>query len=140
MTAQLEAAKKAAAKREAAEAATGTASIELTERYVARPADLLSCFTEAQRVMAFTQAPAQVRRLVNLPCRPCLCCSLLLAAAALRMVVCGGDGNQGSAVLGTMRNGLSACSCLRSCAVPLSMLEGCLMSSPTSLASLFEKS
>ena len=66
MIAQLEAAKKAAAKREAAEAATGTASIELTERYVARPADLLSCFTEAQRVMAFTQAPAQVRRLVHL--------------------------------------------------------------------------
>ena len=40
----------------------GTASIELSERYVARPADLMSCFTEAQRVMAFTQAPAQVRR------------------------------------------------------------------------------
>ena len=69
MTAQLEAAKKAAAKREAAEAATGTASIELTERYVARPADLLSCFTEAQRVMAFTQAPAQVRRPVHLALR-----------------------------------------------------------------------
>ena len=73
MTAQLEAAKKAAAKREAAEAATGTASIELTERYVARPADLLSCFTEAQRVMAFTQAPAQVWRLgsANLACANC---------------------------------------------------------------------
>lgn len=69
MTAQLEAAKKAAAKREAAEAATGTASIELTERYVARPADLLSCFTEAQRVMAFTQAPAQVRRVDDLAWR-----------------------------------------------------------------------
>ncbi|KAK9821579.1 hypothetical protein WJX81_007361 [Elliptochloris bilobata] len=58
--AQLEAAKKAAAKREAAEAAAGTASIELTERFVARPADLLTCFTEAHRVVAFTQAPAQV--------------------------------------------------------------------------------
>jgi len=61
LRAQLEAAKKAAARREAAEEAAGTASIALTERYVARPADLLACFTEAQRVMAFTQAPAQAR-------------------------------------------------------------------------------
>lgn len=69
--AQVEAAKRAAAKRAAAEEAAGTASIALTERFAARPADLFACFTDARRVMAFTQAPAEV-------C-PTLLCSLCLA-------------------------------------------------------------
>ena len=56
----MEAAKRAAAKRAAAEEAAGTASIALTERFSARPADLFACFTDARRVMAFTQAPAEV--------------------------------------------------------------------------------
>ena len=137
MTAQLEAAKKAAAKREAAEAATGTASIELTERYVARPADLLSCFTEAQRVMAFTQAPAQVRRHAHLAVHTS---PVLFASSCSGSTAHGGL--LGPMVIkeainwGTTRNGLIASLCLPPCAGPFPRLTGCLMSLSTTFASL----
>jgi len=94
----VEAAKRAAAKRAAAEEAAGTASIALTERFSARPADLFACFTDARRVMAFTQAPAEV--CPTLLCSPCharlwpgqglplvmarmLCCALIQGGHAL---------------------------------------------------------
>lgn len=36
------------------------ATVELSERFYARPGDLYECFTNLARVQAFSQSPAQV--------------------------------------------------------------------------------
>ncbi len=52
--------KKAAEARERARDRAPTATVELSERFYARPADLYECFTNVGRVQAFSQSPAQV--------------------------------------------------------------------------------
>ena len=54
------AAKKAALEKERARDRAPKATVELSERFYARPADLYECFTDVGRVQAFSQSPAQV--------------------------------------------------------------------------------
>ena len=54
------AAKKAAEEKQRAQDRAPTATIELSERFYARPGDLYECFTNPGRVQAFSQSPAQV--------------------------------------------------------------------------------
>ena len=54
------AAKKAAEAKQRAQDRAPTATIELSERFYARPGDLYECFTNPGRVQAFSQSPAQV--------------------------------------------------------------------------------
>ena len=54
------AAKKAAEEKQRARDRAPTATIELSERFYARPGDLYECFTNPGRVQAFSQSPAQV--------------------------------------------------------------------------------
>lgn len=54
------AAKKAAEEKQRAQDRAPTATVELSERFYARPGDLYECFTNPARVQAFSQSPAQV--------------------------------------------------------------------------------
>ncbi|CAK0780341.1 hypothetical protein CVIRNUC_005018 [Coccomyxa viridis] len=54
------AAKKVAEEKQRAQDRAPTATIELSERFYARPGDLYECFTNPGRVQAFSQSPAQV--------------------------------------------------------------------------------
>ena len=60
MQAAAAAAKKAAEEKQRAQDRALTATIELSERFYARPGDLYECFTNPGRVQAFSQSPAQV--------------------------------------------------------------------------------
>ena len=62
--------RKAAAEKQRAEDRAPTATVQLSERFYARPADLYDCFTNLGRVQAFSQSPAQVSSPFESDCEP----------------------------------------------------------------------
>ena len=55
----------AAAKKAEVGSSSGRHTISLQEQFYARPSDLFDCFTDPQRIMGYTQSPAQARILFH---------------------------------------------------------------------------